>query len=84
MKALIAAAAVVFTAFFTALWPAVAQNTGPAPQTGMERPENTDGATEKGTMDTTGANVSRANQSEAKQAGPKDPKDDARKGHQKK
>ncbi|WP_161491916.1 hypothetical protein [Bradyrhizobium centrolobii] len=26
---------------------AFARNTGPAPQTGMERPENTNGATEK-------------------------------------
>jgi len=61
MKALIAAIA------FAALpGPTIAQNTGPAPQTGMERPENTNGATEKGTMDTTGMNVNRANQPETK------------------
>ncbi|MCK1708552.1 MULTISPECIES: hypothetical protein [unclassified Bradyrhizobium] len=32
----------------------------------MERPENTNGATPKGAMDTTGMNVDRANQSETK------------------
>jgi hypothetical protein len=33
---------------------AFAQNTGPAPQTGMEKPGMTKGATEKGAMDTSG------------------------------
>ncbi|OKO81150.1 hypothetical protein [Bradyrhizobium sp. NAS96.2] len=47
---------------------ALAQNAGPAPQSGMERPEKTHGATEKGSMDTTGMNVNRANQSETKDA----------------
>ncbi|WGD48683.1 hypothetical protein QA641_23840 [Bradyrhizobium sp. CB1650] len=56
--------------------PAFAQNTGPAPQTGMERPENTNGATEKGTMDTTGMNVNRANQSEMKAPAKAAPKRD--------
>ncbi|WBL81962.1 hypothetical protein I3J27_16615 [Bradyrhizobium xenonodulans] len=61
MKALIAA-----IAFAAMPGPVIAQNTGPAPQTGMDRPENTNGATEKGTMDTTGMNVNRANQPETK------------------
>jgi hypothetical protein len=56
MKALIAA-----VAFAATTGSAVAQNTGPAPQSGMERPENTNGATEKGAMDTTGMNANRAN-----------------------
>jgi hypothetical protein len=80
MKALIAATSLIFAALVIMPWPAAAQNTGPAPQSGMERPENTNGATEKGTMDTTGANVSRANQSEAKNPS----KDDARKSNTKK
>ncbi|MCK1360615.1 hypothetical protein [Bradyrhizobium sp. 199] len=61
MKALIAAAA-----FAAMSGPVIAQNTGPAPQTGMDRPENTNGATERGTMDTTGMNANRANQPESK------------------
>ena len=56
MKALIAA-----IAFAAMTGPVIAQNTGPAPQSGMEKPENTNGATEKGTMDTTGMNANRAN-----------------------
>ena len=34
--------------------PAFAQNTGPAPQTGMEKPGMTEAAKESGAMDTTG------------------------------
>lgn len=45
---------------------AFGQDTGPAPQSGMERPENTNGATQKGAMDTTGMDVKRANESETK------------------
>ncbi|WP_156952227.1 hypothetical protein [Bradyrhizobium sp. WSM1743] len=56
MKALTAA-----IAFAAMIGSVTAQNTGPAPQSGMERPENTNGATEKGAMDTTGMNVNRAN-----------------------
>jgi hypothetical protein len=33
---------------------AFAQNTGPAPQTSMEKPATTNGAKENGAMDTTG------------------------------
>ncbi|MCA6124193.1 hypothetical protein J6500_20185 [Bradyrhizobium sp. WSM 1704] len=47
---------------------AFAGETGPLPQAGMERPENTNGATEKGSMDTTGMNVNRANKSEKDKA----------------
>lgn len=64
MKQIIALAA--FAATCVMCGSALAQNTGPAPQTGMERPENTNGATPKGAMDTTGMNVDRANQSETK------------------
>lgn len=56
IKALIAA-----IAFAAMTGPVIAQNTGPAPQRGMEKPENTNGATEKGAMDTTGMNANRAN-----------------------
>jgi hypothetical protein len=76
MKAVIAAvafaamsfAAMSFagTSFAGMSGPVMAQNKGPAPQTGMDRPENTNGATEKGTMDTTGMNANRANQPETK------------------
>ncbi|QOZ77490.1 hypothetical protein XH83_19775 [Bradyrhizobium sp. CCBAU 53351] len=67
MKALIAAVAFAAMSFATTSFagmsgPVMAQNKGPAPQTGMDRPENTNGATEKGTMDTTGMNANRANQ----------------------
>ncbi|NUR11470.1 MAG: hypothetical protein HOQ20_06430 [Bradyrhizobium sp.] len=55
MKALIAT--IVFAAMSG---PVIAQDAGPAPQTGMERPENTNGATERGAMDTTGMNAKRA------------------------
>jgi hypothetical protein len=61
MKALIAVIAIAAMSGSV-----VAQNTGPAPQSGMERPENTNGATEKGAMDTTGMNVGQANQAETK------------------
>ena len=61
MKALIAS--IAFAAMSGSV---IAQNTGPAPQSGMDRPENTNAATEKGTMDTTGMNANRANQPETK------------------
>lgn len=57
MKALIAA-----IAFAAMTGSVIAQNTGPLPQSGMEKPENTHGATEKGKMDTTGMNANQANQ----------------------
>ncbi|MGY4624945.1 hypothetical protein [Bradyrhizobium sp. USDA 4486] len=63
MKMLVAA-----MAFAAMSGPVIAQNTGPAPQTGMDRPENTNGATEKGAMDTTGMNPNRVNPPETKDA----------------
>ncbi|VIO73929.1 hypothetical protein CI1B_59020 [Bradyrhizobium ivorense] len=57
---------VVVAALALMCGPAFAQDTGPAPQTGMERPENINGATPKGSMDTTGMNVNRANKPDAK------------------
>jgi hypothetical protein len=40
---------------------AFAQNTGPAPQTGMEKPGTTNGAKENGAMDTTGMSTAKGN-----------------------
>lgn len=46
-----------------ALWcgSAFAQNTGPAPQTGMEKPGTTNGARENGAMDTSGTGTAKGN-----------------------
>ena len=38
-----------------------AQNTGPAPQTGMEKPGTTNGARPDGSMDTTGMSSTKGN-----------------------
>ncbi|KRR27104.1 hypothetical protein CQ14_34100 [Bradyrhizobium lablabi] len=38
-----------------------AQNTGPAPQTGMEKPGTTSGAKPDGSMDTTGMSATKGN-----------------------
>ena len=40
---------------------AFAQNTGPAPQTGMEKPGMTKGAKPDGSMDTTGMGTAKGN-----------------------
>jgi hypothetical protein len=40
---------------------AFAQNAGPAPQTGMEKPGTTDGARPDGSMDTTGMSSTKGN-----------------------
>jgi hypothetical protein len=40
---------------------AFAQNTGPVPQTGMEKPGMTNGAKENGAMDTTGMSATKGN-----------------------
>ncbi|QQO21521.1 hypothetical protein JJB98_17045 [Bradyrhizobium diazoefficiens] len=63
MKALIAT--IAFAAMSGSV---IAQNAGPAPQSGMERPENTNGATERGAMDTTGMNAKPADQPGMKDA----------------
>jgi hypothetical protein len=41
--------------------PAFAQNSGPAPQTGMEKPGMTNGAKPDGSMDTTGMSATKGN-----------------------
>ena len=51
----------VVTAITVLCGPAFAQNTGPAPQTGMEKPGTTDGAKESGAMDTTGMSTTKGN-----------------------
>ncbi|KRP96045.1 hypothetical protein ACVIHI_002374 [Bradyrhizobium sp. USDA 4524] len=57
---------IAVTVFTLICGAAFAQDIGPAPQSGMERPENTNGATQSGAMDTTGMDVKRANKSEMK------------------
>ena len=56
MKKLIAVAA-----FMLLCGPAFAQNTGPAPQTGMEKPGTTNGAKPDGSMDTSGMSATKGN-----------------------
>jgi len=51
-----------------------AQNTGPAPQTGMERPGTTSGAKPDGSMDTTGMSPTKGNIKRDKDGAPA-PKD---------
>jgi hypothetical protein len=55
--------------------PAFAQNTGPAPQTGMEKPGTTNGAKENGAMDTTGMSTAKGNIKRDKDGAPA-PKDE--------
>ena len=47
-----------------------AQNTGPAPQTGMEKPGMTNGAKENGAMDTTGMSTTKGNIKREKDGSP--------------
>ena len=54
---------------------AFAQNTGPAPQTGMEKPGTTNGAKENGAMDTTGMSTTKGNIKRDKDGAPA-PKDE--------
>ena len=54
---------------------AFAQNTGPAPQTGMEKPGMTNGAKENGAMDTTGTSMTKGNIKRDKDRAPA-PKDE--------
>jgi hypothetical protein len=75
MKALVAAAALLLMC-----GSALAQNTGPAPQTGMEKPGMTSGAREDGSMDTTGMSAAKGNIKREKDGAPAPAKkDDARK-----
>jgi hypothetical protein len=75
MKTLVAAA--VFSLMYGS---ASAQNTGPAPQTGMEKPGMTDGAKQDGSMDTTGMSPAKGNIKREKDGAPAPAKkDDVRK-----
>jgi hypothetical protein len=47
-----------------------AQNTGPAPQTGMEKPGMTNGAKPNGAMDTTGMSPTKGNMKREKDGAP--------------
>jgi hypothetical protein len=62
---------------------AFAQNSGPAPQTGMEKPGMTNGAKQNGSMDTTGMSATKGNIKREKDgapaAGTTGTKDDMRK-----
>ena len=70
MKKLIAVATLAL------LWgSAFAQNAGPAPQTGMERPGTTSGAKPDGSMDTTGMSATKGNIKRDKDGAPA-PKDE--------
>jgi hypothetical protein len=51
----------VVTALIVLCGPTSAQNTGPAPQSGMERPGTTGGAKENGAMDTAGMSTTKGN-----------------------
>lgn len=54
--------AIAIAAFFSLVCgSALAQNAGPAPQTGMEKPGMTSGARENGSMDTTGMSSTKGN-----------------------
>lgn len=61
---------VAVAAFAVMCGSALAQDKGPAPQTGMDHPEVTKGARENGAMDTTGANT-RAGKKDASRGAPK-------------
>jgi hypothetical protein len=52
---------ITITALMLLCGPAFAQNTGPAPQTGMEKPGTTDGAKPDGSMNTTGMSATKGN-----------------------
>lgn len=66
----------ITVASLTLLWgSALAQNTGPAPQTGMEKPGMTQGAKENGAMDTTGMSATKGNVKREKDGAPA-PKDE--------
>ena len=54
---------------------ACAQNAGPAPQTGMEKPGTTSGAKPDGSMDTTGMSATKGNIKRDKDGAPA-PKDE--------
>lgn len=71
MKKLIAV-----TAFALMCGAASAQNAGPAPQTGMEKPGTTNGAKPDGSMDTTGMGSTKDNIKREKDGAPAPVKQD--------
>ena len=66
---------ITVTAFALMCGTAFAQNTGPAPQTGMEKPGTTNGAKPDGSMDTTGTSTAKGNIKRDKDGAPA-PKDE--------
>jgi hypothetical protein len=58
---------------------AFAQNSGPAPQSGMEKPGMTNGARKDGSMDTTGMSATKGNIKRDKDAPAVRTQDDVRK-----
>ena len=52
---------IIVTVLTLACGSAFAQNTGPAPQTGMEKPGTTNGAKPDGSMDTSGMSATKGN-----------------------
>jgi hypothetical protein len=71
---------VAVAAFALMCGSAFAQNTGPAPQSGMEKPGMTNGAKENGSMDTSGMSNTKGNVRREKDGAPAtDKKDDMRK-----
>jgi hypothetical protein len=72
--------AIAIAAFTFMYGAAFAQNAGPAPQTGMEKPGMTNGAKEDGSMDTTGMSGTKGNIKRDKDGVPAaEKKDEARK-----
>jgi uncharacterized protein YdeI (BOF family) len=65
MKKLIAV-----TAFTLVCGSALAQDKGPAPQSGMEKPGMTDGAKQNGAMNTTGMSTAKGNLKREKDGAP--------------
>lgn len=67
---------IVVTALALMCGAASAQNAGPAPQTGMEKPGTTDGAKPDGSMDTTGMSSTKGNIKRDKDGAPAPAKPD--------
>jgi len=70
---------IIATALTILCGSAFAQNTGPTPQTGMEKPGTTNGAKENGAMDTTGMSATKGNIKRDKDAAPAPNKRDEKK-----
>ncbi len=70
---------IIFTALVFAGGEALAQNTGPAPQTGMEKPGATSGAKPDGKMDTGGMSATKGNIKREQDGAPAPPSQDEKK-----